>query len=243
MTDTRAPDPAAVVTEAIESIFATVAEVRRTTLARHAAVTAAGRAFSDEDVHGLAPAFVDLLRAAEQSAVGLGIILERDVLATHPLRLEWWQRSSRRETPTRLEVDLHPESLGFYDYEGADWFAVPRRTRTRHVVGPYVDVHGTDRYLLTFTMPMEVGGRFLGVAGADVPVTRFESIVLRGLGGGDAVVANDEGRVVVSTSSRWVTGCMIPAQRREPAVPLPHVPWELVEAVESVESGAAPRGG
>lgn len=232
MTRTPAADPATVISEAIEDVFATVAEVRRTTLASHAAVTAAGRTWTDDDVHGLAPAFVDLLRSPGEVAVGLGIILEPGTLASHPLRLEWWQWTSGRDAPVPLEVDLHRDSVGFYDYEAADWFAVPRRTRARHVVGPYVDVHGTDRYLLTFTMPMEVDGQFLGVAGADVPVTRFESVVLGRLGDRDAVLANDEGRVVVSTSSRWVTGCLLPETGLGSGVPLPRSPWELVEAVD-----------
>lgn len=105
----------------------------------------------------------------------------------------------------------------------------PRRTGSRHVAGPYVDVHGTDGYMLTFTVPMEVDGRFLGVAGADVLVTRFESVVLGRLGR-HAVLANEEGRVVVSTSSRWITGCLLPDEGRPPAVPLPRLPWAPVEA-------------
>ncbi len=162
----------------------------------------------------LGPAFVGpARRSRDEVAVGLGVILEPGTLASHPLRLEWWQRVPGSDDPVPLEVDLHPDSLGFYDYVAADWFAVPRRTRARHVVGPYVDVHGTDGYMLTFTMPMEVAGRFVGVAGADVPVTRFESMVLGRLGDDDAVLVNAEGRVVLSTSSRWITGCLLPEHR------------------------------
>lgn len=226
---TQTPDPAGVISEAIEGIFATVAEVRRLALASHAAAVAEGRAFLDPDVRGLAPAFVDLLEAPDQLAVGLGIILEPGTLPSHPLRLEWWQRSTGRDAPVPLEVDLHPDSVGFYDYMAADWFAVPRRTRARHVVGPYVDVHGTDRYLLTLTMPMEADGRFLGVAGADVPITGFETAVLRRLGSAEAILVNDEGRVVVSTSSRWITGCLVPDHERRPGVPLAELPWQLLE--------------
>lgn len=229
MTIPRTRGPATVIGEAIEGIFATVAEVRRTTLARFTEVAIAGRPLTDADVDALGPAFVDLLGSRDEVAVGLGVILEPGTLASHPLRLEWWQRPPGSDGPVPLEVDLHPESVGFYDYVTADWFAVPRRTRARHVVGPYVDVHGTDGYMLTFTMPMEVAGRFVGVAGADVPVTRFESMVLGRLGDDDAVLVNDEGRVVLSTSSRWITGCLLPEQHTGGS-PLPAVPWELVAA-------------
>lgn len=229
MVATSTPDPAAVISEAAEGIFATVAEVRRLSLACYDAAAAAGRAFDDADVSGLAPAFVDLLAAPGQPVVGLGIILEPGTVSGHPLRLEWWQRAPGRDTPSRLEVDLRPDSLGFYDYTAADWFAVPRRTRDRHVVGPYVDVHGTDRYLLTLTMPLEAGGRFLGVAGADVPISGFETMVLRRLGRSEAILANEEGRVVVSTSSRWITGCLVPDHERRPGLRLAQLPWELVD--------------
>ena len=159
----------------VESVFAQVAAVRALVLARHAWAVGAGEHFSDSDVSGLAPALRQLLARPDQLAVGLGVILQPGLLPTHPLRLEWWQLHPDRSRPAPLEVDLHPNSLNFYDYATAGWFAVPRRTGRRHIVGPYVDVHGTDRYLLTLTMPLEVDGAFLGVAGADVPMGGFES--------------------------------------------------------------------
>lgn len=225
-----APDPASVISTVIEEVFAAVEAVRRLTVDQHAAAAAAGRPFDDADVSGLAPAFVELLSAHRRLVIGLGLILEPGTLPGRPLRLEWWQRSSATDTVVPLEVDLRPGSVAFYDYVAADWFAVPRRTRARHVVGPYVDVHGTDRYLLTMTMPVEVGGRFLGVAGADVPVTGFETVVLRRLGRSEAILANDEGRIVLSTSCHWVTGCLIPEHDRRPGIALAQLPWELVDA-------------
>jgi hypothetical protein len=226
------PDPAAVVCAAAEGIFATVAEVRRLLLDRHAVAVAEARPFDDADVGALAPDLVELLAAPGQHAIGLGVILEPGTLPDRRLHLEWWQRPPDGGSAVPLEVDLHPDSVGFYDYLAADWFAVPRRTRARHVVGPYVDVHGTDHYLLTLTMPVEADGRFLGVAGADIPVTEFERTVLRGLGTGEAVLANDEGRIVVSTSSRWITGSLLPGQGRRSGLRLDGLPWELVEVEE-----------
>lgn len=213
----------------VESVFAQVAAVRALVLARHAWAAGAGEHFSDSDVSGLAPALRQLLARPDQLAVGLGVILQPGLLPTHPLRLEWWQLHPDRSRPAPLEVDLHPNSLNFYDYATAGWFAVPRRTRRRHIVGPYVDVHGTDRYLLTLTMPLEVDGAFLGVAGADVPMGGFESVVLRALGPScDAVVVNDEGRVVVSTSSLWITGTRLADEHMAPSEPMTQVPWRIM---------------
>ena len=127
--------------------------------------------------------------------------------------------------------DLKPASLGYYDYTAAGWFDVPRRTGRRHVYGPFVDVHGTGRYLLTLTEPVVVGGEFLGVVGADVPVSRFETHVLGVLGPLDRTfVLLDQGdRIVLSTSPRWLVGDLVTAGAVLPGPPeeIPGLPWRL----------------
>lgn len=223
-------DPARVIETMVERVFDSVAQVRATMVDAERAAARRGERLTDDDIRALAPTFRRLLLEPDQIAVGLGLILEPGLLASHPLRIEWWQWSAAaHDRPVNLEVDLHPDSLGFYDYAAADWFAVPRRTRKRHIVGPYVDVHGTDRYLLTLTMPVESGGTFLGVAGADVPISRFENLVLRQLGpGGDTVVVNEERRVVLSTSSRWLTGSLLPEGASAGARGIPNLPWTVL---------------
>lgn len=228
------PNVEVVIGEVIESVFKTVAEVRRLALACHDAAAAHGGRLADDDVRGLAPEILTLLRKPDEIAVGLGLILEPGLLPAHPLRIEWWQWAAGHDNPVQLEVDLHPDSLGFYDYASTEWFAVPKGTRQRHIVGPYVDVHGTDQYLLTLTMPVEADGEFLGVAGADVPITRFETLVLRRLEpGGEAVIVNGEGRVVLSTSSRWITGSLVGKGDAVVTRALPRLPWELFEPMGS----------
>jgi hypothetical protein len=219
----------AVVEGVVEDVFEQVGQVHDLLVASHGAAAARGESLSDSDVGALAPALRRLLDRPRQLAVGLGVILEPGLLPTHPLRIEWWQRESARSEPTSLEVDLHPDSLNFYDYADTEWFAVPRSTRRRHIVGPYVDVHGTDSYLLTLTVPVEVDGSFLGVAGADVPMSRFETVVLGRLAeAGDTVVVNDEGRVVVSTTSRWLTGSLSEDDGFWPSTPMAQLPWRIM---------------
>jgi Cache domain len=227
----QASEAALVIGEVIESVFTSVAVVRDLMVSCHRAAQSRGEELTDTDLGLLGPPILEILRRKGEVAVGLGLILEPGLLPTHPLRLEWWQWGSVHEDPQQLEVDLHPDSLGFYDYAAAEWFAVPRRTRQRHIVGPYVDVHGTDRYLLTLTMPVEVDGRFLGVAGADVPISRFETLVLRRLGRtpGDVVVVNSERRVVLSTSAVWITGSLLAkTERAGNPHALPELPWQLL---------------
>jgi hypothetical protein len=141
-----------------------------------------------------------------------------------------------------LTPDLRPSSLGYYDYPAADWFEVPRRTGRRHVVGPYIDLNGTGQYLLTLTGPVTVGGRFFGVVGADVPVRGLEAHLMT-VGGelGPYVLVNDERRVVLSTSPRWLVGALADVRPGEPdplpaGRPVPGVPW-TVRLIGSESSG------
>jgi Cache domain len=227
MTD---PDGAAgriagVVTAAVERVFACVADLHDAALAALSGGEQAARTGATR----LEERARELLAAPGQLAVGLGLVAaprpDRDV------RLLWWQADPAGGRITALRPDLRPASLDFYDYPATDWFDVPRRTGRRHVVGPYVDVHGTGRYLLTLTGPLVDGGEFLGVIGADVPVNRFEGSLLRALDpGADAVVVLDEeGRVVLSTSGRWLVGDLLaaPPSASAPSAEVAGAPWRV----------------
>ena len=224
---------AAVVESVVERVFRSVTAVRDQALECHHAARARGERLCGRDIIGLRGPLTDLLRREDEIAVGMGVIVSPGLLADRPLCMEWWQSEPEGHQPRWLEVDLNPHSVGFYDYAAAEWFVVPRRTGRRHVVGPYVDVHGTDRYLLTLTAPVVADDEFLGVAGADVPVARFETLVLQELGrlAADVVVVNPEGRVVLSTSARWLTGLLVgnadapPAAR---ALTLSDPPWRVL---------------
>ena len=156
------------------------------TVLRDLVIELAGSAQAEQlqrkDIAGIRQATLGLLLAHRDIVVGMGLIAAPGLLADHRRRLHWWQFVPGREEPAPLRVDLDPDSLGFYDCDSADWFSVPRTSGRRHVVGPYIDAHGTDRHLLTFTMPISPAGSFLGVVGADVPVSVFENRMLRAWG-------------------------------------------------------------
>jgi hypothetical protein len=118
---------------------------------------------------------------------------------------------SRNGSPTRLVAQLDPTRDRFYDYTELPWFAVPAGTGRRHITGPYVDYVCSDEYALTFTEPVFDDGTFVGVAGADVFVSRYESLTLpplRSLQTAAALV-NTQGRVIVSNTARLVTGSLV----------------------------------
>lgn len=217
----------AAVTDVLERVFATVSQVRV------AALRSMARPAGDPAVQGpvLDPAVARLLHERDQLAVGLGLVVAPRPRLDLPLCFQWWQTEPEGGQVRGLVPDLRPDSLGYYDYTAAEWFDVPRRTGQRHVVGPFVDVHGTGRYLLTATQPVVVDDEFLGIVGADVPVSRFETHLLSVLGSLEHafLLSNDGGRVVLSTSARWLVGDLIGADGNlpEPAVDVPGLPWRL----------------
>jgi hypothetical protein len=171
----------------------------------------------------------ELLAEHHDITVGMGMIAAPGTAMRVRRRILWWQDLGGAE-PTALPVDLNPHSLGFYDYGTADWFSVPRESGGQYVGGPYVDVHGTDRYLLTFTVPVVVGGEFLGVVGADVPVTRMETHLLRAWRSlaMNVVIVNADDRVVVGNTAAALPGTRHRLDHR--AVPVPDVAWRMLAA-------------
>ncbi len=226
-----APRIRAAVVSLAEEVFDAVEAVHRDALETQRRAVERGGHLSSDDISALRHGIQARLWDRTGPVIGLGLIVAPDLLRDESLRLEWWQLGTDDADPVPLEVDLNRLSLGFYDYEAAEWFAVPRRTGSRHVVGPYVDVHGTGLYVLTFTMPVEYDGQFLGVAGADVPTSWFEGRLLRELGADrEVVIVNADGRVVLSTSPRWLAGDLLssPAEDAQmPFQPLPGLPWRL----------------
>jgi hypothetical protein len=212
----------AAVSGAIERVFAAVSLVHTAALR---ALTGSGPGPT------LAEQVRELLCEPGQIAVGLGLVAAPRPELDLPLRLQWWQVDPDGDRLVQLDPDLRPASLGYYDYTATDWFDVPRRTGRRHVVGPYVDVHGTGRYLLTLTGPVLEGGDFLGVVGADVPVSGFESHLLRVLRAPlrPFLLVNDEERVVLSTSPAWLVGDLVRSGQELPGrgTPIAGVPWRL----------------
>ncbi len=213
-----------------ERVFDAVQRLRVHVLERWSRVISNQEPLAAKDIAGLRDGVLELLREQQDIVVGMGMIVTPGLLPDEQRRLEWWQFVPGHREPAALRVDLNPDSMGFYEYDLADWFSVPRSSGHRHIVGPYVDAHGTDRYLLTFTVPVLAGSEFLGVVGADVPVARFETSLLRAWGpqNCDVLIVNSEGRVVVSNSARELAGDLLSAVDASPVmVALPGLPWQL----------------
>lgn len=158
---------------------------------------------------------------------GAGFVAATDALADSRWWLEWFML--RNGSAERLLVDTDPRGENFFDYQSLPWFDVPQRTAHRHVTGPYVDYLCTDDYTLTFTVPVLVRDRFVGVAGADVRVFTFEKAILPCLRATHRKIAivNDQGRVVLSNSARHVSGTLLRAEL--PSYRIDDLPLSVVE--------------
>ena len=77
--------------------------------------------------------------------------------------IAYWNRGSGQ---------IAVEPLLDYEKEGAnDWYAAPRRSLKPSLIEPYVyAVGGKDVLMTTMIAPLLVGGKFVGAAGADLPL-------------------------------------------------------------------------
>ncbi|MGL5852918.1 MAG: cache domain-containing protein [Phycicoccus sp.] len=209
----------------VERVFRTVADVRSVV------TTALEEDLGQDGDATVRDAVARLLRRPGEIAVGLGLVAGPDgePPGWRGSRVAWWQVDDGGEARP-LRPDFKPTSTGFYDYTATPWFDVPRSSGNRFVCGPYVDVHGTGRYVLTLTEPLRHSGQFVGVVGADVPVAAFENAVLREVGRAREpfVLLSQERRVVLSATTRWLVGQLVPeADLPGPGVAVPGVPWAV----------------
>ena len=136
--------------------------------------------------------------------IGMGFAAAPDVIAEQPHCLLWWQRHGARID--RLRLNLDPRAVDVYDYQQMDWYRLARDEQRRVAFGPYVDYSGSDQVTVTVSIPVRIGDRFVGVAGADLNLAALEEqwIGVLSPSVADAVLLNSERRVVVSNSTRWV---------------------------------------
>lgn len=199
----------------VEAIGAAFVEQRRECLA-------AGAPLSPERLAGMREVIWHQLRLLP-AADGAGVVAAPGVVAGKERHLEWWQRTRAAESEAgedgdggaggaegfaRIRLNLDPESIDLYDYLDMDWFTVPRLERRRCVYGPYVDFSGADRYVLAMTVPVADAGEFLGVAGADVLMSRLEPELLAALREvtAPAALVTAERRVIAANTPRWISG-------------------------------------
>lgn len=143
---------------------------------------------------------------ASDAAFGYGFVAAPGVVEGRERYLYWFQRAERGLR--RLLLNFDPGDVNVYDYLAMDWYTQAEETRRPVIYGPYVDYTGSDQFVLTVSDPVVHDGRFLGVAGSDLLMTRLEVELVPVISQVDAetVVVNADRQVVMSNSARWITG-------------------------------------
>lgn len=139
------------------------------------------------------------------AAQGHGFIAAPGMVDGLERYLYWFQVG---DPPRRLRLNFDPQDVNVYDYLEMDWYCLAEQHRRAVCHGPWVDYTGSDQFVLTTAVPVERGGRFLGVAGGDLLVTRLEAALVPRLRrvAVETVLVNAERQVVMSNAARWIPG-------------------------------------
>lgn len=168
-----------------------------------------------------------------------GYVMCEDALTGVRRHLEWWNRGAAgpaAASPATYEpliLNVEPGAADCYDYYAKEWFFVATGEQRRCIAGPLIDLACADVCVMTFSDPVVVAGPggppiVLGVAAADVALSRFESMILPPLRriAAPAVLVNSQRRVITSNDAAWISG------EKLPAVPAPgDADWQAVVPV------------
>lgn len=162
--------------------------------------------FVEADLRPVKPITSEFL-ARHDFVEAAGVILAPGTIDDNRGTIEWW-RPNEAGTNGKVVFNLTPETGSFYDFENLSWFNNAVRTRTRAITGPYVDYGGLDQYIMTLTVPLELGANVIGMVGCDIEVRDIETIIvpiLRRIPG-DAALINADQRVILGNSGRFLVG-------------------------------------
>ncbi|HEY5222297.1 MAG TPA: cache domain-containing protein [Microbacteriaceae bacterium] len=223
MISVKALDAMRQITTELEDLFALLQPVA----SGFARVAGLGRPVR-EDLIDLRGAISDVVERPGPIA-GAGVIVAPGILVDSPYWMEWWWAVPHRD-PEALRVNVEPTAPDFFDYTSADWYAIPERTGTRYVAGPYVDYVCRTEYAITLARPVRAAGAFVGVAALDIAASRFERRVLPVLSSlpNAVTLVNAAGRVIVSTAPTVWPGERVPASAGEPLGEASVFGWQLI---------------
>ncbi len=165
--------------------------------------------------------------------LGMGFLPHPDVLPQFSVR--WWYNSgtaATTESPLRaLAVVNQPQAMDFYDTLSTEWWQNAANSSEPAVSGPFVDISGTNAYVVTFSQAVRFDGELLGVVAADVTVAALQALcqnTLLDLPRPTSVV-NHEG-MVIATNAGTLLGSVVDMADLDDAhqSPVPGTSWSLV---------------
>ncbi len=146
-------------------------------------------------------------RSTSVPVLGLGFI-GADA-PTRDGRYFWWYTPHDGHPTRQLVASSLPNTLTYYDPAHSDWWQGALRTDDgTYATGPYVDIAGTNAYVVTFARAVRVGDDIAGVVTADVFVGDLQDLWRSELLGAkqEVCVVDGEGSVIATNSGRLLGG-------------------------------------
>lgn len=165
-------------------------------------------------------------------AVGAGAFFDAASVEEGDSVFEWWFRRDAGAL-RKLEADRTPGSNRYYDYEKLPFFSTAASTGELTLWGPYIDHLGVDDYIMSFTAPLLIHGRFMGVSGCDLRIKDLEPLIMPDLRviPMDAALINADDRVILGNSGTYLVGERIKAwapNQHRVALDVPHMGLSLI---------------
>lgn len=206
---TEADICAANINTAIDHIFGQLTLLANDVISIWKSAAASGKKPTSKDLSVLKPKIAEQFNAQESCVCGAGVVLEPGTLEDKGMYLEWGCTGHTGKI-VPMALNFNHRSERFYNYQNMPWFSRPKSSAENVAIGPYIDLYGTDMYIMTFSHPIHVDGRFIGIAGADIAFHLFEKILLTNLVkmGNEALIVSEEGRVIMANTANWTIGDM-----------------------------------
>jgi DNA-binding FadR family transcriptional regulator len=176
-------------------------------------------------------AVLQCLGAVPAPVKGVGVLAEVGVVPGHRYWTEYWDDTASGPAKQTEHV-MDPAREDFYDFAEREYIAHPRQYRAPWATGPFVDYGGADDYIITFSVPMFVGERFVGISAADVLVADLEQRFSPWLATeeGTCVLLNAEQRVIVSNSVAHSAGDVVSTLEHFRVIEFPMFGWSLARS-------------
>lgn len=108
---------------------------------------------SQGDLKPLLPIIRQILNSESLKFHGAGVVFAPGELEDREMHLEWWCRTQKEEIQP-LTLNFNSRSDRFYDYLHMPWYTRPQQTRQPSIDGPFVDLYGTEQYIVAFSVPI-----------------------------------------------------------------------------------------
>lgn len=171
----------------------------------------------------------------EAPVLGMGFLPNPKILPG--TKVCWWYNSGNlSKSPTSLRplaVGFQPDAMDFYDVTATEWWCNAVKSDDAVASGPFVDISGTDAYVVTFSRSVYVGSELIGVVAADVTVAMLQQLCqndLLDMPRPTSVISRDG--MVIATNAGALLGGVIDSSTAGPKLgtAIRGTPWLLTRA-------------